>query len=800
MQRWKLNDLEYFEAPALSALVFHDYYPEGKQGGIEIIQHGERVATNGDLRLSPGPGQWARLPEVGERTTDAKNGMAQVSLKFADIDLAYTLRVEPAGDALRVVVDLARSLRPEESGRVFFNLELYPSAYFGKTYRMDSSFGIFPRQANGPIVSDSKLARRPAFLATGKKLTIAPEDPERRMTIEVKGDNELVLLDGRNMAANGWFVVGVFLHSGVAEDAAEILINPHTIPGWDRPPMIAISQVGYHPDQEKHAIIEMDTVFGSLKQAHLLRIEPSGEKKIVLDKVPLEWGQFLRYDYAIFDFTEITEPGMYTVEYGDEETPPFKIAPDVYAEGVWQPTLETYFPVQMCHVEVRDKSRVWHGVCHLDDALQAPTDHEHFDGYRQGFETETDFAPGDHIPGLDVGGWHDAGDYDLAAGSQARTTHVLALIRETFNVNTDQTTVKQAERLVELHMPDGIPDIVEQVAHGTLNLLTGYRVAGHSFCGIIANNIRQYAHLGDACTMTDNRIYDPSLDENEHKCDRSGKPDDRWAFTNRDTALEYLVASALAASSRVLSGFDDELATECLETAEQIWEVEHAGEPVTFQAAYVPRGIEVQEIGAAVELFIATGDPKYRDHLIKMLPAIRENVGQVGWMVARILPDINSKAVTDGLREALEGYKAEMKAQLSETPFGVPWEPRIWGIGWQIQGWAVGMYYLVRAFPDLFDRENVLRVVNYVLGCHPYSNVSLVSGVGARSIIPAYGVNRADWSYIPGGMVSGIALIRPDFPEMKDDNPFLWQQTEYVMRGAAEYIFCVLAAESLLSD
>lgn len=28
----------------------------------------------------------------------------------------------------------------------------------------------------------------------------------------------------------------------------------------------------------------------------------------------------------------------------------------------------------------------------------------------------------------------------------------------------------------------------------------------------------------------------------------------------------------------------------------------------------------------------------------------------------------------------------------------------------------------------------------------------------------AYGLNRADWSYIPGGVISGTAMIRPDFP------------------------------------
>jgi hypothetical protein len=135
---------------------------------------------------------------------------------------------------------------------------------------------------------------------------------------------------------------------------------------------------------------------------------------------------------------------------------------------------------------------------------------------------------------------------------------------------------------------------------------------------------------------------------------------------------------------------------------------------------------------------------------------------------------------------------------LTENPYGVPWNPRIWGIGWSIQRYALEQYFLNQAYPELFDRENILRVVNYVLGCHPGSNTSLVSGIGAHSLTVAYGFNMHWWSYIPGGMASGTALIRPDYPELKEPFPFLWQQTEYVMPGAASYIFCILAADNLL--
>ena len=79
------------------------------------------------------------------------------------------------------------------------------------------------------------------------------------------------------------------------------------------------------------------------------------------------------------------------------------------------------------------------------------------------------------------------------------------------------------------------------------------------------------------------------------------------------------------------------------------------------------------------------------------------------------------------------------------------------------------------------------------------NTASFASGVGANSTTVAYGFNRADWTYIPGGVVSGTALIRPDFPELKVF-PHLWQQTEYVLGcGSSNYMFLVLAADQVLN-
>jgi hypothetical protein len=74
----------------------------------------------------------------------------------------------------------------------------------------------------------------------------------------------------------------------------------------------------------------------------------------------------------------------------------------------------------------------------------------------------------------------------------------------------------------------------------------------------------------------------------------------------------------------------------------------------------------------------------------------------------------------------------------------------------------------------------------------------MVSGVGARSKTVAYGSNRADYSFIPGGVVPGVVIVPPDFPELKEDWPFLWYEGEYVIPEAALWVYAANAAHALL--
>ena len=791
-----LNSQEYFERSGVNVMVGQDYYPEGHQGGVSIIMHDERIASNGDVRLEPSPGQWSPIPKPGKREVDAARQEIRAPLSYPDPDrdrkgfnpivypdlkLSYTVRARPEGESIRISVDFDQPIPNEWADRIGFNLELFPGLLFGKSYQLGKTAGVFQQQPSGPGEVPT--------LARGPRLDVAPETELYHLTIESLAGGELTLLDGRGNHNNGWFIVRGLAPAGATRNAIEWRLTPHAHAGWMRTPVIQVSQVGYHPAQPKQVILELDPLDRARPNVVLQRIGQAGQVKTVIDAKPAEWGRFLRYQYAVLDFTAVTEPGIYVVKYGALRSNPFRIGNDVYAREVWQPTLEYFLPAQMCHMKVLEKYRLWHGACHLDDARMAPVNHNHFDGYLQGSKTLTSFASGQPVPGLNRGGWHDAGDWDLRVESQADTMYGLALAWELFHVDYDNTSIDQKNLVTEIHQPDGRPDVLQQLEHGALSVVGGYEKLGRLYRGIIEPTLRQYVFLGDGALMTDNAVFDPKKtpEAGAPAVGLPGSPDDRWVFTEENPRRELMTAAALAATARALRGFNDDLAARSLKAARELYDRATPPDPIF-------------RVGAATELFITSGDAKYRALLLEQRDAIVRSIDRVGWMVGRTLPLVKDDEYSKAIRDAVAGYRAKVEQLAKETPYGVPYKPDIWGAGWNIQrfGWDQWMLHL--SFPDLFPRTYALQALSFILGVHPGSNTaSFVSGVGAKSLTTAYGFNRADWSHIPGGSASGTALIRPDFPELKRW-PFFWQQTEYVLgRGTTDYLLLVLAADRVLN-
>jgi endoglucanase len=809
----RMTESGYLDAAGVSVMLYSDTYSpvffDQKDSALQIILHGSRIATDGSVRLLPTPEQWDPIPHLIARQADRQHDRLIASVSYPAYQLRYRViaAAEPGG--VRVSVNLEKPLPATLVGRAGFNLEFLPVIYRGRPYAVDDKeFGVLARSPEDRMIRvpphpgdppapwyvqqwhQAKGYTQPLPFAEGRSITLAPSDPLHRINITSE-TGPLLLYDGRDEAQNGWFVLRTLIPAGKTQGAVVWHIRPSYLPGWTRPPMIAHSQVGYAAAFPKVAVIELDPRFKAPPTARLLRLAHGGSYRKVFTgpvSTPRRW---LRYAYATFDFSSVRAPGLYVIEYAGERTHVFPIARDVYGH-TWQTTLDGFLAVQMDHVSVRDAYRVWHGIAHMSDALQAPPDTTHFDGYWMGPNTDSPYKAGEHIPGLNVGGWFDAGDFDNDAFGQYGTIQNLALTYEAFHTKWDELAVNEQGRSVEMHRPDGIPDIVEQVEHGALQTLAQIHAVGHPFIGIQSPYLRGYTFIGDAASQTGPDSNNPAA---------------RWAWTMTSPGMEYAAAASLAAASRTLRGWNDPLSKQCLDAAVELWksaQAQRAPEQrprhLEGEGGYREFGLGAPEWTAAVELTIAThGAAPYKQRVEQLFPATAQQIAFGGWSAVRVLPYLDSSYRTR-LRAAVAAYVPWLRRSLAATPFGVPPSRGAWGGSAQVAEFGADMYFLHEAFPQLVGPDYTLGAANYLLGTHPASSVSYISAVGTDSKLVAYGNNRADDTFVPGGMVPGYVVIRPDFPECITDFGFLWFEDEYTVDAAATWILEANAADALVRE
>ena len=795
---------ETLEMQGLSVIVeqmhFHPVFRDEKNAGIQIILHGERIATDGELRLSPTPEQWDPVPAFVKRERGPNQLI--VSSAYPDFALSYRLVITPEGRGFRVAVDLDKPLPDALVGKAGFNLDFLPTSYFGKSYLIGGTSGVFPRNPGGPMQTNADGTTEPKPLATGgNSITLSPEDPVTRVTI-ISDTGPILFYDARNKAQNGWFVVRTLIPAGKTTGALVWHVRPNVIKGWVRKPVVSFNQAGYTPDRPKVAIVELDPHMKAPAAIALMKIGADGKSAVALKGKIKPWGKWLRYSYAKFDFSSVRTPGIYEISYAGRATVPFRIASDAYGH-IWQASLDTYLAEQMDHMAVREQYRVWEGPSHMDDARQAPPNTKHFDGYQMGPNLDSPFKPGEHIPGLNVGGWQDAGDYDIQTPDNAWVLQRLVRGRELFGLDWDEDTIDENAHAVEIRKPDGVPDALQQIKHGTLQLLAQYRVFGHAIVGIIDPTLHQYTHLGDAGSQTDRLIYDPKLGPNDINGAYSGNPDDRWAFTSDVPANDYHVAGALAAASRALKDSDPALAAEALAAAKVMWaNQQNPGDRVNRppQGNWNEGMLEMSAVASTVELVLATkGDPLYTAKLKQLLPTIKQNFEGLGGTAVLALSYMDGDYRAQ-LAAMVKDAKAQIDRELAVTPFGVPVSMRTWAGAPQVAAFGTNMYLLHKAFPEIVGPEYTLAALDYVLGRHPVNNLSMVPTVGTASKLIMYGHNRADYSFVPGALIPGVIVLQPDFPDMETAWPFLWYENEATVATTAEYILTANAAIALTEE
>ena len=817
-----LNDLEYFETQGVNVLVYSNLFTGGfndeKTAGIELIHHGVRTAQGGAVRLSNTPEQWDLVPEIPTRTVDSESKTIEATLRYEDYDFDSRVIVKAKGKGVEISVYLDKPLPTAVEGRAGFNLEFLPSKYWGKTYLMDERIDRFPRyvvgntitrpnsekpkQFKGYVTSDDRGTDKyidPLPLETGRSILLAPEDPERMVKI-TSDDTDIMLFDGRVLAQNGWYVIRSLLPSGKTGKVLTWTVEPNAINGWVREPNIGFSQVGYLPSQQKVSVIELDKKDKPLAKASIYKIGNDGTATEAFIGNIVPWGDYYKYHYIKFDFSSINTPGIYYIQYGDFKTNNFIIENNVY-DKITDATSDIWIPIHMNHMFVNEAYRVWHGEPFKEGYLQAPPNTDHFDLHGQGPTTDTKYKALETIPGLNIGGFFDAGDFDIETGSNIGVVQNFVKTWEYFKPLRDQTFVDEKQRYVDLHRPDGTPDILQFIEHGTLNLVAQAEIIGHMAQTLSNSVLDNYHHLGDAASITDGLAYNPNLGPYEVSPDgrSSGVKDDMWAFTSRDPSLDLRAATMFAAASRVLRGYNDNLSARTLQQSKRL--LKEATELLANkQQDNRGRGGGSANMATNLQLYISTREKQYIDKFHELLwPALDRNVSFTILTALEAIPhmDVSFK---DKLRPYVVKYKEYIDELEMDNPYGVPIGLRNWAGSGEVVSFGTTICFANKYFPDIVDANHAFKTTNWLFGCHPYHNYSLVAAVGAaRPKAVFYGNNRADFSFIPGNVAPGVLFRKPDHFENYDDWPFLWGQNEGTIGGNTNYLIFGSAFKKLVN-
>ena len=176
--------------------------------------------------------------------------------------------------------------------------------------------------------------------------------------------------------------------------------------------------MGYIPEQPKVAVIELDK--NDPQQtgtASLMQLNSDGTSSTAYSAAVKIWGAYYKYNYVKFDFSSITTPGIYYIQYGKTRTNDFIIDEHVY-DKITDATTDVWVPIHMNHMYVTEGYRTWHGEPFKEGYLQAP-ESDHFDLHSQGPTTDTKYKPLELIPGLNIGGFFDAGHLDVTCDFKA---------------------------------------------------------------------------------------------------------------------------------------------------------------------------------------------------------------------------------------------------------------------------------------------------------------------------------------------------------------------------------------------
>ncbi len=189
------------------------------------------------------------------------------------------------------------------------------------------------------------------------------------------------------------------------------LVEPDKIEGWEVwKSRISYSHDGYQTGAEKTAI-------ANNIDAKEFKLINNDNGEIILSK-PIEIQNTHLGNFQVMDFSEIRQPGNFTIIAGNTSTHPFQIGNNIWEASVWK--VINFLYAERCGAAIPGI----HGVCHQDWSCV------HNDKRI-----------------IINGGWHDAGDLTQGLGNTAEIDYALFSLAEKIKDRNEDR--KLYDRLIE---------------------------------------------------------------------------------------------------------------------------------------------------------------------------------------------------------------------------------------------------------------------------------------------------------------------------------------------------------------
>ncbi len=473
---------------------------------------------------------------------------------------------------------------------------------------------------------------------------------------------------------------------------------------------IHLDQVGYLPNGLKQAVLRSEAVGGSFEV-----VNEQGESVYRGETLPAVSNTSSGETAAIADFSELTEPGTYTLRTETcGESLPFQIGEDVYEELSYD-ALHMFY-LQRCGA-VEDET-FGHEACHTQAG-------------------EIYGSDGKSIQS--TGGWHDAGDYGRYVVAGAKAVADLLLTYENYRGQFDQAFLLPEST-------NGLPDLLNEVKYELDWMLT-----------------MQDPETGGVYHKITGEVFPDVIPPQEETATMVVSPISTTATGD--------FAAVMAMAARIYP--DEEYRQQCLSAAKKAWAYlkETPSDGVGFKN---PEGIVTGEYDdshdvderfwAAAELYRTTGESVYDEAAQQM--DLSEIPWDLGWqsvgvygMYAYLKGTETPTAFTQELQERLLALAGDALTKADAEVYGAALssEEYIWGSNMLVAD--RGMLFLMA---EEFSQNEAYvaaaqKQLHYLLGTNTTS-YCFVTGYG--SVSPEHPHHRP--SQYAGQAVKGMLVGGPD--------------------------------------